>query len=327
MIDPDALIEFFIDGGFPAELVEDGTEIRIPCPLCGDDRSRLYIEAETGVWICFRCQERGDLFDLFHRALGMEPAEAFETRRKLRFRTEPKFRFGGGVPAPAPGVELPAHYLRIDSRVELPEGWDRIIGYVESRHVPYARALSYEMGFCFGGPYAGRIIIPVTYRKQLYTFVARALDPAVEPKVLYPAGSRRSDVVFNLDRLERLQHPRPLIITEGVFDALRLPNCAVAILGSQMSAQQVTLLGRLPVGWRPFIIMMDGDKPGRNASLQIHRSLWSHGIPHVEARLPEGTDPSDAPEEVLRETIDKAMDTWTYKATDALSTGVDNPGG
>ena len=317
MIDPDALIEFFIDGGIEAELVEDGTEIRIPCPLCGDDRSRLYIEAETGVWICFRCQERGDLFDLFHRALGMEPQEAFETRRKLRFRTDPKFRFGGGVPAPVPGVELPEEWepfgIRATSRSEAAQ-------YLEVRHIPYERAVSYSIGFCPTGYYAGRIIIPVTYHRQLYTFVARALDPAVEPKVLYPAGSRRSDVVFNLDRLERLQHPRPLIITEGVFDALRLPNEAVAILGSQMSAQQVTLLGRLPVGWRPFIIMMDGDKAGRNASLQIHRALWSHGIPHVEARLPEGIDPNAASDGVLQETIEKAMDSWMRAQTIRLNT-------
>lgn len=314
MIDPDSLIEFLIDGGIEAELVEDGTEIRIPCPLCGDDHSRLYIEAETGVWICFRCQERGDLFDLFHRALGMEPTEAFEARRKVRFRTEPRFRFGGNIPTPVPGVTLPDDYEPMSTYAHNGD----LTNYLESRHVPYARAVSYEIGFCEEGPYAGRIIIPVEYHKQLYTFVARALDPAVEPKVLYPAGSRRSDVVFNLDRLERLQHPRPLIITEGVFDALRLPNQAVAILGSQMSAQQITLLGRLPVGWRPFIIMLDGDDAGRKASLQIHRSLWSHGIPHTEARLPEGTDPSDAPEDVLRKAIDDATDTWTYKATDAL---------
>jgi DNA primase len=186
----------------------------------------------------------------------------------------------------------------------------RVIEYLKSRYVPPARATSYGIGFCVTGYYAGRIIIPVEYHKQLYTFVARALDPAVEPKVLYPAGSRRSDVVFNLDRLERLQHPRPLIITEGVFDALRLPNQAVAILGSQMSAQQVTLLGRLPVGWRPFIIMMDGDKAGRNASLQIHRALWSHGIPHVEARLPDGMDPSDAPSQFLDAAIKDALDNF-----------------
>ena len=313
MIDPDALIEFFIDGGIEAELVEDGTEIRIPCPLCGDDRSRLYIEAETGVWICFRCQERGDLFDLFHRALGMEPAEAFEARRKLRFRTEPKFRFGGGIPAPVPNITVPTEYKVVAKG-------SRALHYLESRHVPYERAVAYDIGFCADGEYAGRIIIPVTYHKQLYTFVARALDPAVEPKVLYPAGSRRSDVVFNLDRLERLQHPRPLIITEGVFDALRLPNEAVAILGSQMSFQQITLVARLAVGWRPFIIMMDGDKAGRNASRQIHRSLWSHGIPHVEARLPEGIDPNAASDGVLQETIDKAMDSWMRAQTIRLNT-------
>ena len=304
MIDPDALIEFLIDGGVEAELVEDGTEIRIPCPLCGDDRSRLYIEAETGVWICFRCQERGDLFDFFHRVVGLEPTEAFEARRKVRFRTDPKFRFGGNIPAPVPGVELPEEFEPIDR-------WPGVLMYLDERHIPPARAQSYGIGWCPTGYYAQRIIIPVEYHRQLYTFVARIVGPALEslvPKVLYPKGSRRSDVVFNLDRLERLQHPRPLIITEGVFDALRMPNCAVAILGSQMSAQQITLLGRLPVGWRPFVILMDGDKAGRSASGQIHRSLWSHGIPHCEARLPEGMDPSDAPPGILEGTIKEALD-------------------
>jgi hypothetical protein len=303
MIDPDALIEFLIDGGIEAELVEDGTEIRRACPLCGEEKHTLYIEAETGVWICFRCQERGDLFDFFHRVVGLEPTEAFEARRKVRFRTDPKFRFGGNIPAPVPGVELPAEYAPATA-------WPEVRFYLEARHIPPARACAYRIGFCPTGYYAGRLIIPVEYRKQLYTFVARAVVPEVEPKVLYPKGSRRSDVVFNLDRLERLQHPRPLIITEGVFDALRMPNCAVAILGSQMSAQQITLVGRLPVGWRPFVILMDGDKAGRSASGQIHKSLWSHGIPHVEARLPEGMDPSDAPPGILEGTIKEALDNY-----------------
>jgi hypothetical protein len=305
VVDPDALIEFLIDQGIEATVVEDGTEVLMDCPSCGS--KKMYVEAESGVYICFRCDDRGDLFDLFRRALGMTPAEAFEARRRLRFRTGPRFRFGGDIPTPVPGVALPLEYAPVDLDTSTGK-WPGLLEYLVSRHLPYPRVLSYKIGYCEDGPYAGRIIIPVEYHNQLYTFVARALDPTVEPKVLYPAGSRRSDVVFNLDRLERLQHPRPLIITEGVFDALRVPNQAVAILGSSISAQQITLLGRLPVGWRPFIIMMDGDKAGRNASGQIHRALWSHGIPHVEARLPEGTDPNDAPQEVLDATIKDALE-------------------
>jgi hypothetical protein len=306
-IDPDAMIDLLLEYGFDTDMVEDDTEIRMACPLCADDSKRLYIEAESGIWLCFRCDERGDLFDLFHRVLGLDVQESFEARRKVRHRPEPEFRFGRQVPAPMPGINLPAEFepLSVDRRNESDQGL--YFEYLAGRHVPPERAVAYGMGVCASGYYANRLIIPVRYRDHLYTFVARALDNA-EPKVLYPEGSRRSDMLFNLDRLERIVPLHPLVITEGAFDALRMPNCAVALLGSQMSPMQVTLLGRMPITWRPFIILMDGDSAGRKASYQIHRLLWSHNLPHVEARLPDGLDPSAAPAKVLRKVIQETLD-------------------
>ena len=174
--------------------------------------------------------------------------------------------------------------------------------------------IEYGMGYCTAGFYSGRVIIPVygKPRRTLYTFVARAVTLAAEArgKVLYPPHSRPGGTLFNLDRVQ----PGPLILVEGVFDALRVPSRAVAVLGSQLSAAQMELLTQLGTEWHPIIVCMDGDRAGRQASKAILKQLWGNMLPDREAILPDGVDPADAPAEVL-------ADALAY-ATEGL--GVDN---
>ena len=83
------------------------------------------------------------------------------------------------------------------------------------------------------------------------------------------------------------------MVVEGTIDCLKVwqagvPNC-LAILGSHFSdhhaERAVRWFGRL-------VVMMDGDKGGRNAADRIVKLL--HGrIPVQMASLPEGHDPGD----------------------------------
>ena len=318
MIDGERLLDTLQSLGFDGEFVEDDTEIRIACPQCADDNKRLYIEAETGCWLCFRCDERGDLFALFNEALGLGAHESFEKLREVRFRLGPRYSFttpwidGHPEEEKPPGVELPEDFipLQLDAR-QYTWGYRH---YLQNRGISPAMQVAYGMGFCIKGPYAGRVIIPVygAPNHTLYTFVARSIDPGEPRKVLYPPHSRPSETLFNLDRVVSCHDspvvPKPIVLVEGVFDALRLPARAIAILGSSLSATQMGLLGRLGTEWHPFVVCMDGDPAGQQASFTIMRQLWGNMLPAVEALLPADMDPSSAPSGVLLAAIHEALE-------------------
>lgn len=316
MINPESLIDLLYDHGFEGEYAEDETEIRVACSLCADDNKRLYIEAESGAWLCFKCDERGDLFDLFHRVLGLDVHQAFEALRQVRHRREQRYRFTEeSRNVVGPSVVLPVEFEYVDLTGDVNDQRALpYVNYLKSRAVSLKTAQAYHIGFCPTGVYARRVIIPIDEWGLLYSFVARSIDADVKKKVLYPPRSRGSETLFNLRQIRELEpwmpwiEITPTVIVEGVFDALRMPEKAVALLGSSISPRQATLLAQLPPTTHPFIVMMDGDEAGHHASRRIMKTLFSHMLGAVEARLPDGLDPSSAPEDILQKTISEALD-------------------
>jgi len=109
--------------------------------------------------------------------------------------------------------------------------------------------LRFEMGYCTTGVYAGRIIIPIESDASK-AFLAYSISDKVKgPKVLYPKGSRTSDMLFPFNYVAG-KRPRRIVIVEGVMDALRIIEhghdaLPLALLGSNISARQIWLLWKL----------------------------------------------------------------------------------
>src|SRR3990167_10144696 len=77
------LFDFLTEEGLQPDLVEDDEELIIACPLCEDDRQRLYINSETGAWHCFHCAEEGNLHRFFLLVCGLNSSDAFERRADM----------------------------------------------------------------------------------------------------------------------------------------------------------------------------------------------------------------------------------------------------
>jgi len=119
--------------------------------------------------------------------------------------------------------------------------------------------------------------------------------------VLMPKHSQAAAALFNHDHVE----PPRCVLVEGVFDALRLPNLAIATLGAHLTAQQRRALKRLR--YTQVILMRDGDTTGRNAALQEALELVAARFEEVMiATLPDGVDPGSATEEQLDEALANA---------------------
>ena len=118
---------------------------------------------------------------------------------------------------------------------------------------------------------AGRCVIPIRDEKsQLVAYAGRAVN-GEEPKYRFPAGFRKSQVLFNLDRAMPTGG-RNVIVVEGFFDALKVHQAGhpavVALMGASFSQRQSELLLS---HFASVTLMLDGDEPGRRAA-EVHRT-------------------------------------------------------
>jgi DNA primase len=298
------LVATLEDANFTVSEVEGGTELVTNCPLCFDERPRLYIAASSGLWKCFRCGESGHLLSLLVRVVELTYATAYPLAASIRAK-----------PVDAP-VVLEAHRPSPSSFVKLPPGFMRDDGsgyagdYFAGRGLRRHWVPEIGAGYCLVGPYAHRIIIPVVTQGGLRTYMARTWQRYEKKKVLMPPNSQASRALFGYDLLEEEKgYWNKLIVVEGVFDALRLWDVGyretVATLGTHITDLQLALMKRL----RPahVVLMRDADKAGEEAYIKEGRMLLSNMFNVSVAHLPPGSDPGMATAQDIRTALEGAI--------------------
>ncbi len=300
------LINILASKGFAVREAEGGSELVIACPLCFSESQKLYINAATGQWICFQCEEKGHLHNLLIRICEKTVNEAFELERELLGGT--KLRKRPLVPRPAPPseVQLPKEFIPLGG-----PGIDIAKEYMESRGVSLALAQEMGVGHCLTGLYAWRVIIPVVTQGALRTFVARSWIQDEKKKVLTPKGSQAERALFGYDELvdpRREEGTALIILVEGVFDAMAMWQHGyretIATLGAHITELQRALLKRLtPVC---VYLLRDGDAAGREGAIKDARELACDLLPVSIALLPDGTDPASASREDIRMALQEA---------------------
>ena len=320
-LDAEKLYGMLFEAGFAPEWAEEETEIVFCCVLCDDDKPRLYVSADTGVWVCFHCHEEGSLYRLFLRVLELDSHEAYEAQRKLLTQdtTDPwrELIAEPGVEEKEPDkgqVVLPTNFRPVSDVTP-----ERFLRYLSRRHISRELAIQRGVGYCLQGRYANRLVLPVESDGHLFTFVARSVwsrcpgcQNAAEDcecertfrKVLTPTGGRPGLTLYNLDFVRASASSR-VVLVEGAFDALRLPREAVALLTSSISATQVTLLAGVSRG-RELVLCLDGDSAGRKGAAKIADALWSAMVPCHIAHLEDGEDPSSLDHKDLERALREA---------------------
>jgi DNA primase len=106
-------------------------------------------------------------------------------------------------------------------------------------------ARTFGIGFYAGkGLLRGRIVIPIHNESgELIAYAGRAIDEK-EPKYRFPAGFRKSLVLFNLHRVLATK-TRTVIVVEGFFDTTAVHQAGypvMGLMGSTISRHQADLL-------------------------------------------------------------------------------------
>jgi DNA primase len=174
--------------------------------------------------------------------------------------------------------------------------------YLSTRGVSPELAATFGLGYCTcGTAMQGWICIPIhDERGVLVAYAGRwASDEIPEgiSKYHLPRGFEKRRVLFGLHRVIGAEH---LILVEGYWSVFRLNTLglpAVALMGRTLSTEQESLL--LRSGVEKLTLLFDGDRPGRNASVELLPRLAKPFFVR-DVRLPDGAEPDTVPEQFLQ---------------------------
>ena len=214
-----------------------------------------------------------------------------------------------------------------------PESWDGLLGYLAQKNVPHE--LCERAGLLVrrenarlpaGAPansrthydrFRDRVIFPlINVHDDVIAFGGRVLPkdtPTGDKEGAKYINSPESPIYKKGENLyglhaakEAIRKGRQVILVEGNFDVLSLHHHgfeqAVAPMGTALTETQVRLLKRLLGDEGHVVLMLDGDRAGRSATL---KDIWLFSQANISdmalftgsevdvrvARLPDGEDP------------------------------------
>lgn len=232
-----------------------------------DRRGSFSVHVASGFYHCFKCGVRGRLpgFE------GFEPEpdpEHAELRAESRRPPEGFEEIGRGEGAEAFAFRKARAYL---------EGR----GLADRQVWRAAR-----VGATLEGRYAKRVVVPVLSPDGDWLgFVARDWTGFARSPYLYPPAMDRQ-VLFNHAAL-LAPSDRPVLVVEGVMDALALWPDAVAVLGKPSEPQ----VWALADAGRPVAVCLDGDAWREGEELALRLQLEGQRAGNV--RLPPRKDPDE----------------------------------
>lgn len=291
-------------------LRKSGQELRGKCPLHqGEGERTFHVNLGKNAFNCFSCKARGNVLDF---VAAMEQC----TVRDAALKLAEWFQVDSAAEKP-PGVSKPESTAKEVTKAKKPLVANPPLSFqlrVDAGHEYGARrGINRETlelfgaGLCLSkGTFAGRFIIPLHDQEgRLVGYAGRSLDES-EPKYLFPSSDKgfyKSELIFNLHRaLARVDAGEPVIVTEGIFDCLKLWQAgykAVAILGSSLSETQEHLLA---TNFKQIILLFDGDAAGRKATDECLKRLARRAFVRV-IELPDGQQPDQLSAEELQSLV------------------------
>jgi DNA primase len=263
--------------GTLGEYTDHGSdEVSFYCPFCHHHKKKLAINLQTQKWHCWTCNSRGStLYPLF-KSLNSDES-IFIRLRNITGDTKYKDNEDDGETEIY--FSLPEHFIPLIDTYET----KNVANYLKKRGITKEDVIKYNIGYCDDGLYKNYIIIP-SYDEEgkLNYFVARNYYQS-SMKYKNPPVSK-NQVIFE----SNISYKLPLILVEGVFDAISTKRNAIPLLGKQLPPKLYDKIIENDV--KNVYIMLDND--ARKDALEIARKLQDQHIKTHVVQL-DGKDPNE----------------------------------
>jgi len=273
-----------------------GNELVGLCPFHEEKEPSFKINTQKKVFNCFGCHASGNILDF---VVKMENVSI----RKAALLVQEWFNMGDlgklayNANMSVEKQQKPSHKAKNEqSEPNKPLAFTLKLepnhSYLKGRGVDEELSKYFEIGFCNRGLMKDRIAISIHDENNILVgYAGRWVEgklPEGEDKYKFPPDFKKSLVLYNLNRVKGSDR---LVVVEGFFSVMRLHLLgikSVALMGCTISEAQEKLL--IDSGCKYLTILMDGDKPGREAQGKISSTLQKNFFVH-SVELPEDLEP------------------------------------
>ena len=257
-----------------------GGEHAFHCPFCNHHKKKLQVNFETQKWHCWVCNKGGYKVGILLRKINA-PKEIIKDA--LKYLNEYVSYSKDKDEITKYQVSLPKHYKPMWLKTNDPLYRNAMI-YLKRRGIGVREILRYSIGYCDGGSYSNRIIVP-SYdgEGKLNYFIARDMFPDSNFKYKNPPMSKDT-VAFELF----INWNEPIILCEGVFDAISIRKNVIPLLGKFPSK---TLVKRL-IEKKVKTIYVALDEDAKKDAVKLSKFLMDYGITTYLLEM-NGKDPSE----------------------------------
>ena len=271
------------------------------CPFCHHTKPKLEINFDDAVkgnpWHCWVCGKKGtNLVVLFKQAKATDEAIA-EIKKHVTYSDYQKNE------RRVEAIDLPKEFKPFTSITKSDMTGRQALAYLKQRGVTKADILRYNIGYCDGGVYDKMIIIPsYSHEGTLNYFVARNFDPHSYIKYKNPPMSKDM-VPFELF----INWSSPLVLCEGMFDALAIKRNAIPLLGKHIQKELMKKIVTSQVE-KIYIAL---DKDAQQDAVKFCEYLMNEGKEVYLVDLEE-KDPSEMGFEAVTNLIQTTMPLTEY---------------
>ena len=269
-------------------------EYLFACPFCHTHKKKLSVNIINNKWKCWVCGSKGGHIIWLLKKLNV--SKDLLQRFKDEFKEEDFNRYK--TTTVETNLKLPAEYKPL-WKVEKSYQYYHAISYLKNRGITSDDILRYRIGYCTEGPYAHRIILPSYDRHNHLNYFTARLFYEEGMKYKNPPVSKNVICFENM-----VDWSEPVILCEGMFDAITLRRNAIPLLGKTLpkTLEQALLQNKT----RQVIIFLDED--ARTEALKLEQHLRQYDM-DVSMVLTRGKDASEMGFETAWEEIHGARKT------------------
>jgi DNA primase len=286
-------------------------EVLFSCPFCKHHKKKLSINIVKNVYKCWICDANGKSIAKLVRRFGNVDAKfrwsKFEDKIDIG---DFDHLFEDQKPELEVIINLPENYVSLANKT-LPITAKNPMNYLLNRGITKKDILRWKIGYCSDGEYANRIIIP-SFNKEGYVnyFVGRTWTGEF-PRYKNPQATK--NIVFNELFID---WSKPIILTEGVFDAIKAGN-AIPLLGSTMK-ENSKVFQEIVKREVPVYLALDPDAQKKTDA--ITEMLLSYDVPVYSVDVSDYQDVGEMEPEVFKDRLEKAtfIDQTNYLLTKML---------
>jgi DNA primase len=198
------------------------------CPFCNHRKPKLEVNIKTNergenLYACWVCGVKGRKISKLLRLLKVSKEDAVKVLQYVKKGLEDDYYGHTDVSA----LELPQEFIPLWDSKNNSVPTNRAKNYLYSRGLTDYDIRKYQIGYAIDGDYADRVIIP-SYNEfgKLEMFIGRSLKRSY---ITYLKPTVDANEIVFFDNL--INWNKPVVICEGVFDAIAIKRNAIPLLG------------------------------------------------------------------------------------------------